>query len=134
MPRQSDNSRRSALQVSETGERKEENMAYQKDISNLVEAKGLLERAISVLRKYYSKISDKIKAEEVALVQSAKGKRERDPLTPFAPRRPTPHRPQIWERPGGLGWEAVSTGGGGASRGCHSSRSTVKQLPCCNPS
>jgi len=53
-------------QVAETEERKEENLAYQKDISNLVEAKSLLQRAISVLRKYYSKISDQIKAEAEA--------------------------------------------------------------------
>jgi len=69
-------------QVTQTEERHTENVAYQKDISNLAEASTLLQRAISVLRKYYSKISDQIKAEaDVAFVQSKKGKRD-DPAPP----------------------------------------------------
>lgn len=36
-----------------------------------MEAKGLLQRAVTVLRKYYSKISEQIKA-EVSLAQSSK--------------------------------------------------------------
>merc|ERR1719384_2609163 len=43
-------------QMSETATRTEENLAYQKDIANLVEAETLLTRAVSVLKAYYSKI------------------------------------------------------------------------------
>jgi len=43
-------------QKSETATRTEENLAYQKDIANLVEAETLLTRAVSVLKAYYSKI------------------------------------------------------------------------------
>mmetsp|Transcript_14251 Transcript_14251/g.31799 ORF Transcript_14251/g.31799 Transcript_14251/m.31799 type:complete len:765 (+) Transcript_14251:83-2377(+) len=43
-------------QGKETKERTEVNVAYQKDIENLVEAKSLLAKAITVLEKYYSKI------------------------------------------------------------------------------
>merc|ERR1712156_1260575 len=42
-------------QKSETATRTEENLAYQKDIANLVEAETLLTRAVSVLKAYYSK-------------------------------------------------------------------------------
>merc|ERR1719401_1339678 len=65
-------------QVSETKDRKEENLAYQKDISNLVEAETLVDRAIMVLKKYYSKISAEIKAE---LIQMHKGKKD-EPAPP----------------------------------------------------
>merc|ERR1712217_139896 len=62
-------------QVSETKERKEDNVAYQKDIKNLVAAQELLERATSVLKKYYEK---KMKEMQEALVQT---KRD-DPAPP----------------------------------------------------
>jgi len=39
--------------VDETKTRKEENVAYQKDIATLVQAQNLLERAIKVLKDYY---------------------------------------------------------------------------------
>merc|ERR1719401_1865444 len=65
-------------QVSETKDRKEENLAYQKDISNLVEAETLVDRAIMVLKTYYSKISAEIKAE---LIQMHKGKKD-EPAPP----------------------------------------------------
>merc|ERR1712008_503320 len=45
-----------ASQKSETATRTEENLAYQKDIANLVEASSLLANAIKVLKVYYSKI------------------------------------------------------------------------------
>eukprot|EP00444_Apocalathium_aciculiferum_P006178 CAMPEP_0183397194 /NCGR_PEP_ID=MMETSP0370-20130417/10436_1 /TAXON_ID=268820 /ORGANISM="Peridinium aciculiferum, Strain PAER-2" /LENGTH=761 /DNA_ID=CAMNT_0025578041 /DNA_START=74 /DNA_END=2360 /DNA_ORIENTATION=+ len=45
-------------QVSETKERIEENMAYQKNIADLVEAEALLAQALKVLQKYYTKIID----------------------------------------------------------------------------
>merc|ERR1712085_10638 len=40
----------------QTKERTESNLAYQKDIANLVEANALLTRAVAVLQKYYSSI------------------------------------------------------------------------------
>jgi len=43
-------------QTTQTTERTELNVAYQKDIENLVEAESLLGKAIVVLKKYYSKI------------------------------------------------------------------------------
>jgi chromosome segregation ATPase len=49
-------------QAENTADRKESNVAYQKDIADLVEAERLVGNAVSVLRKYYSKI---VKAEEV---------------------------------------------------------------------
>mmetsp|Transcript_1130 Transcript_1130/g.2493 ORF Transcript_1130/g.2493 Transcript_1130/m.2493 type:complete len:751 (+) Transcript_1130:111-2363(+) len=45
-------------QVSATKSRTEENVAYQKDISTLVDAEALLEQAIKVLKTYYAKITD----------------------------------------------------------------------------
>merc|ERR1712194_986501 len=43
-------------QVTQTKERTESNLAYQKDIANLVEANALLTRAVAVLQKYYATI------------------------------------------------------------------------------
>jgi len=43
-------------QKSETATRTEENLDYQKNIANLVEAETLLTRAVDVLKAYYSKI------------------------------------------------------------------------------
>jgi len=40
-------------QTSETAERREENLAYQKNIDNLVNAEGLLKKAVVVLKAYY---------------------------------------------------------------------------------
>eukprot|EP00428_Durinskia_dybowskii_P037026 CAMPEP_0170261262 /NCGR_PEP_ID=MMETSP0116_2-20130129/30511_1 /TAXON_ID=400756 /ORGANISM="Durinskia baltica, Strain CSIRO CS-38" /LENGTH=791 /DNA_ID=CAMNT_0010512325 /DNA_START=33 /DNA_END=2407 /DNA_ORIENTATION=+ len=74
-------------QQTETKDRREENIAYQKDISNLVEAEKLLERAIVVLRKYYAKISAEIKA-EMSLVQSRKARNAN---------RDDPAPPATWE-------------------------------------
>jgi len=44
-------------QVTQTKERTESNLAYQKDIANLVEANALLTRAVAVLDKYYATIT-----------------------------------------------------------------------------
>jgi hypothetical protein len=63
-------------QADTTADRKEANTAYQKDISNLVEAENLVEKAVAVLKKYYSKI---LKAEEgAAFVQT---RRQEPPTT-----------------------------------------------------
>jgi len=66
-------------QETQTKERRDENLAYQKDISNLVEAEALLDRAIVILRKYYSKISAELKG--AMLVQAKKAKRD-EPAPP----------------------------------------------------
>jgi len=54
-------------QAENTADRKETNAAYQKDIANLVEAERLVDTAVGVLRKYYSKI---LKEEAPAMVQT----------------------------------------------------------------
>lgn len=53
-------------QKKETAERTEENLDYQKNIANLVEAQTLLTRAVAVLKAYYSKI---VKEEEFVQVK-----------------------------------------------------------------
>jgi len=53
-------------QVSETKARTEENLAYQQDVANIVEAEDLLSRAIRVLNKYYAGL-EKRYAEEALL-------------------------------------------------------------------
>merc|ERR1719195_1200945 len=45
-------------QKTQTADRTEENLVYQKNIANLVEAETLLTRAVKVLQAYYSKILD----------------------------------------------------------------------------
>jgi hypothetical protein len=55
-------------QAETTADRKEASTAYQKDVSNIVEAERLVETAVAVLKKYYAKI---LKSEEgAALVQT----------------------------------------------------------------
>merc|ERR1719394_1829454 len=46
--------------ASQTEQRKKDHAEYEKDVSNLVDAQALLQRAIVVLRKYYSQISSEI--------------------------------------------------------------------------
>jgi len=48
-------------QVSETKDRTVDNLAYQGNIGNLVEAEALLERAVSVLQAYYKRFSEELK-------------------------------------------------------------------------
>jgi len=50
-------------QVTQTAQRHDENQLYQKDISNLVDAQDLLQRAIVVLRKYYAKIDAEFRSQ-----------------------------------------------------------------------
>jgi hypothetical protein len=61
-------------QKTETAERTEENLAYQKDVATLVEAQSLLEKAITVLTKYYKTITP-------AMIQTSKGKKQSPPET-----------------------------------------------------
>lgn len=63
-------------QTTETADRTEENLAYQKDIKNLVAAESILEKAIKVLKKYYDDLEQKL-ANGEALVQE-------DPTPPEA--------------------------------------------------
>lgn len=84
-----------ASQVSQTTQRKEENLAYQKDIANLVQAEDLLERAIEVLKKYYDSLD--MEASGTGFVQMRAHGRD----------LPTP--PDTWDSYGGQ-----SSGGGDA--------------------
>jgi chromosome segregation ATPase len=65
-----------ANQKDETTSRTEQNLAYQKDIANIVEAEKILQKAIVVLKDYYAKIAK----EEGGLLQ--KGRRREDPSPP----------------------------------------------------
>merc|ERR1712039_140110 len=55
-------------QTTETKDRLEENVAYQKDVKNLVQAESILKKAIKVLKAYYEDLEKKLAAGE-ALVQ-----------------------------------------------------------------
>merc|ERR1719199_555313 len=57
-----------AAQKTETAERTEENLAYQKDVKNLVQAESILTKALKVLEAYYDDLEKKLAAGE-ALVQ-----------------------------------------------------------------
>jgi len=50
-------------QVSETLARSGENMAYQKNIKNIVEVQDILKKAVKVLKKYYAQFDEKEEAE-----------------------------------------------------------------------
>jgi len=63
-------------QTSQTAERLEANVAYQKDIKNIVDAESILKRAIKVLKAYYDDLEKKLAAGE-AFVQE-------DPTPPEA--------------------------------------------------
>jgi len=65
-----------AAQKDQTSERTEDNVAYQKDISNLVEAQRVLHRALKVLKTYYDDLESKLKAGEALL--------QEDPTPPDA--------------------------------------------------
>jgi len=57
-------------QVSETKQRTEENVAYQADIKNLVDAEDLLSKAIAVLSKYYEELQKRFdEGNSAAMVQ-----------------------------------------------------------------
>jgi len=58
-------------QVEETKERTEANLAYQKDVKNLVAAQTILEKALKVLSAYYDDLAKKLAAGE-ALLQKHK--------------------------------------------------------------
>mmetsp|Transcript_115416 Transcript_115416/g.181608 ORF Transcript_115416/g.181608 Transcript_115416/m.181608 type:complete len:743 (-) Transcript_115416:88-2316(-) len=63
-------------QTTQTAQRLKENIAYQKDIKNIVDAESILERAIKVLKAYYDDLEKKLAAGE-AFVQE-------DPTPPEA--------------------------------------------------
>merc|ERR1719310_570977 len=66
-----------ASQKKETAQRLEENIAYQKDIKNLVEAASIVKKATKVLKAYYDDLEEKLAAGEAALIQE-------DPTPPEA--------------------------------------------------
>merc|ERR1739838_458412 len=49
-------------QTTETADRKKENLLYQADIKNLVDAEDILKRAINVLKSYYDELEEKLEA------------------------------------------------------------------------
>jgi len=67
-------------QVTETKDRTEENMAYQKDIANLVEAEALVTKAIEILTKYYAQVAKMLEVSALVQVDKASGKD--DPAPP----------------------------------------------------
>jgi hypothetical protein len=56
-------------QTTETKERLGENLAYQQDIKNLVQAESILKRAIKALTTYYDDLEAKLEAGEAAFLQ-----------------------------------------------------------------
>jgi hypothetical protein len=56
-------------QKTETAERTENNLAYQADVRNLVDAQGILKKAIKVLKAYYDDLEKKLAAGAAALMQ-----------------------------------------------------------------
>merc|ERR1719247_1237065 len=54
-------------QKTETAQRLEENIAYQKDVKNLVDAEKLVEKAIKVLKGYYDDLEKR--AENTGFIQ-----------------------------------------------------------------
>jgi hypothetical protein len=56
-------------QKTETAQRLEENIAYQKDVKNLVEAQGIIKMALKVLNKYYDGLAEKLAAGEAGFIQ-----------------------------------------------------------------
>jgi hypothetical protein len=68
-------------QISQTKQRTEENVAYQADIRNLVNADDLLDKAIVVLSKYYEELQKRMDA--AAMVQEKKQKEDPAPPETF---------------------------------------------------
>merc|ERR1719253_1640592 len=59
-------------QKTQTASRLEENIAYQKDVKNLVKAEGILAKAIKVLKVYYDDLEAKLAAGEAFLQEDPK--------------------------------------------------------------
>jgi hypothetical protein len=78
-------------QVSETKERTEDNLAYQKDIVNLQDAQAILQKALKVLKVYYDNLAKKL-ADGEALMQE------------------DPNPPEAWKGDGA--YEGQSSNGG----------------------
>jgi flagellar biosynthesis chaperone FliJ len=56
-------------QKTETAARLEENIAYQKDVKNLVEAQTIIKQAIGVLNHYYKSLEEKLANGEAGFIQ-----------------------------------------------------------------
>merc|ERR1719161_2864531 len=59
-------------QKTETAERTEENLAYQKDVRNLVQAETILTKALKVLKAYYDDLEKKLAAGEALMQEDPK--------------------------------------------------------------
>jgi len=59
-------------QTSETAQRLEDNMAYQKDVKNLVTAESILVKATKVLKAYYDDLENKLAAGEAFMQEDPK--------------------------------------------------------------
>jgi len=70
-----------ASQKTETTERTEDNLAYQKDVKNLVQAQSILAKAIKALKTYYDDMEKQLSGGLNAFVQTQK---KDDPTPPDA--------------------------------------------------
>merc|ERR1719506_1736431 len=59
-------------QKTETADRLEENVAYQADVKNLVQAHSILQKALKVLKAYYDDLEKKLEAGEAFLQEDPK--------------------------------------------------------------
>jgi len=70
-----------ADQKQETSERTAENLEYQKEVENLVQAQDLISRAINVLKKYYDKLAEEQASSLLQAEKAASNGRE-EPAPP----------------------------------------------------
>lgn len=71
-------------QVDETAARRDENIAYQKDIKTIVEAEEALQKAIDVLSEFYKSLDDHNDAGDDEMLLQTKKKAKEDPDAPDA--------------------------------------------------
>merc|ERR1740117_1105328 len=71
-------------QVDETAARRDENMAYQKDVKTITEAEEALQKAIDVLTEFYKSLEDHNDAGDDEMLIQTKKKAKEDPDAPDA--------------------------------------------------
>jgi len=71
-------------QVDETAARRDENLAYQKDVKTIVEAEEALQKAIDVLTEFYKSLDDHNDAGDDEMLIQTKKKAKEDPDAPDA--------------------------------------------------
>lgn len=71
-------------QVDETAARRDENLAYQKDIKTIVEAEEALQKAVDVLTEFYKSLEDHNDAGDDEMLLQTKKKSKEDPAAPDA--------------------------------------------------